>query len=144
MSIVKSVWVLSTVVALVSCAPQAATIPAGKVAPNEAVAAMGQSAQVAGATITPLALEEDSRCPSGVQCIQAGTVRVLVRVQEAGQSSVTSLGLRHAVQLKSGWLHLTHVCPQKIADRLLPATDYLFTFAIAASEGTQAGEGVCS
>ena len=139
----KGPWVLSAVATLVACAPSGATLSGYRFARSKAIAALGQSALIGGTTITPLAVEEDSRCPSNVQCIQAGTVRVLVRVQEATRSSVTSVSLGRAVPLRSGWLHLTNVCPQKIAAKPLAATKYLFTLVVAATEATLSREGAC-
>ncbi len=55
---------------------------------------LGESSKLGSRTITPIAILEDSRCPSGAQCIHAGTVRLQVKVQRAAQAKVAASGLR--------------------------------------------------
>ena len=45
---------------------------------------LGQGTSLGGWTVTPLRVLEDSRCPGDVMCVQAGTARLLVRVQRGG------------------------------------------------------------
>src|SRR4051812_8897243 len=59
----------STQPAAATTEPTTATHPYGSV-----TLALGQKASFADVSITPLAIVGDSRCPQGVQCIQAGTV----------------------------------------------------------------------
>ena len=42
-------------------------------------ATFGETVNVGGETLTPLALVEDSRCREGTQCLWAGRVRISVR-----------------------------------------------------------------
>ena len=66
---------LASMAALGACA----TIPPD--ADGIARAGIAQTAYVNGPKVTPLAVLEDSRCPLRTQCIWAGQVRVLVRLQ---------------------------------------------------------------
>ncbi|MBC2668561.1 hypothetical protein ACFOON_16205 [Novosphingobium piscinae] len=43
-------------------------------------ARLGESLRTGPVTLIPDQLVEDSRCPDGVSCVQAGTVRVAVRI----------------------------------------------------------------
>jgi hypothetical protein len=86
-------------------------------------------------TVTPLAVIEDSRCPANVQCIQAGTVRLKVRVEEGRLAREATVGLNQPAALDAAWLHLVGVCPPRGAPGTAPRTAYQFTFAI-----TQAAE----
>ena len=43
-------------------------------------ARLGETAQAGPITVSPEQLVEDSRCPAGVACVRAGTVRVMVRI----------------------------------------------------------------
>lgn len=47
---------------------------------------IGQSAVIEDLAITFTAVSEDSRCPEGAQCIWAGQVKVVVRVQKDGEA----------------------------------------------------------
>jgi hypothetical protein len=53
-------------------------------------ARIGETVKVGGGSITPLAVVEDSRCPAKVQCIQAGRLRLSVRID--GQPAELTLG----------------------------------------------------
>lgn len=66
---------------------------------GEVTVGMGDPAHFIGVSLTPLMIAEDSRCPAGVQCIQAGTVRVSTAILEGGVSriQVLTLGVPTAV-----------------------------------------------
>jgi len=93
--------------------------------------------------IMPLAIIEDSRCPTGVHCIHAGTVRLQVKIQEGGHSRGKTLELKQPAALNHGWLHLVQVCPDKTDSTPIAPTAYRFTFAISA-DATPPGDVSCS
>jgi hypothetical protein len=68
---------------------------------------------------------EDSRCPSGVQCIHAGTVRV--RALQTGETAHILLTLREPQRLAGGWAALLQVCPSPVAGRPIARRDYRFS-----------------
>jgi membrane-bound inhibitor of C-type lysozyme len=82
------------------------------------------------ATVVPLELIEDSRCPSDVRCIQAGTVRVKARVLNNGKSEEEIFTL-HEPEIVSGTtVTLSKVTPERLSTIGLTFKDYKFTFAI--------------
>jgi hypothetical protein len=83
---------------------------------------------VGGFTVTPSRVEEDSRCPMHVQCIQAGTVRLSVRIGGRARHVLT---LKQPSRIASGaWLTLCDVIPYPArAGRIRPA-DYRFGFVV--------------
>jgi hypothetical protein len=83
---------------------------------------------VGGFTVTPTRVEEDSRCPMHVQCIQAGTVRLSVRIGGRARHVLT---LKQPSRIAFGaWLTLCDVIPYPArAGRIRPA-DYRFGFVL--------------
>ena len=66
---------------------------------------VGESASVAGAglSVTFTALVSDSRCPPGVQCIQAGNAVITVALARTGSAPVTlTLGTDGPKSARSG------------------------------------------
>jgi hypothetical protein len=53
--------------------------------PGNVTARLGQEVQVGGLRVRPLQVLEDSRCPTDVDCIWAGRIRVKVAVSGAGE-----------------------------------------------------------
>lgn len=93
--------------------------------------ALGQEATFQGITIRPLSVAEDSRCSVGVQCIQAGTVRVLVEsdlANGATRQDTLTLGTSTSVDLFT--ISLTNVDPAREANSTISKADYRFTFDV--------------
>jgi hypothetical protein len=90
--------------------------------------ALKRSGAVGGFEVTPLRVEEDSRCPSGVQCIQAGTVRLAVRI--AGKVRLQPLmTLARPSRLGSeSWLTLCAVTPYPARPGRIAPSAYRFRF----------------
>lgn len=91
---------------------------------------LGQAYQIEDWVVTPLALVEDSRCPSGVQCIQAGTVRLQVKVRSGRREEIVPVGLDSPVALGGAWLHLLDACPYPRSGQIRSG-DYRFILALA-------------
>lgn len=90
--------------------------------------AIGQSDEVAGMQLKVVSLVEDSRCPSDVQCIQAGTVRVKVSV--SGSEYTLTLNKPEVIGALS--VTLVDVTPHdKKSTQTIKSEDYRFTFTIA-------------
>lgn len=81
-----------------------------------------------GATITPLRVEEDSRCPAGVQCVWAGQVRLTVRIERGG-TDTRELIAGKPVAVAGGTLELAEVAPTKRQGVPLFLEDYRFGFS---------------
>lgn len=103
---------------------------------NSATAHLGQTISVGSSVasaikLTPQKVVEDSRCPAGVYCIQAGTVKVQVGLSGAkvGASTSTStvFTLSQPQTFGSSTITLVKVDPLKTQTRIADA-DYVFIF----------------
>ncbi len=92
--------------------------------------ALGQTATFADITITPKALIEDSRCPMGVYCIQAGTVRIQTEVVSVSSSSVQTLTLGKSITLSGITITLAEVTPPKAQQTQIANSDYRLVFEV--------------
>ncbi|HYG30821.1 MAG TPA: hypothetical protein VD887_11480 [Allosphingosinicella sp.] len=129
--------------ALAGCAPgqpRAQAEPA--LAHGRATIALGESARIAGVTVRALRIEEDSRCPASVQCVQAGTVRLRVALDREPRETV--LRLNEAQTVGSGpWIELFAVCPDPRASRPAAPAAYRFTLIAAHGAIAPAAPGPC-
>jgi hypothetical protein len=108
------------------------------------VTAFHQSHQVAGQTIRPTKLLEDSRCPLNVNCVQAGTVRLQVTIAERGHRRKAEVALGVPLALAGTWLHLAAVCPHPSTDRRLSLSEYRFYFLPSYRETAPLAEVSCN
>ncbi|MDB5244181.1 MAG: hypothetical protein JWN18_51 [Parcubacteria group bacterium] len=88
---------------------------------------MNQTGGAFGVTITPDQVVEDSRCPTDVKCIQAGTVRVHVLFN--GVTSQT-IAIGDRITLGGEAVTLLQVKPAKVSTVTLKNSDYRFVFKI--------------
>ncbi len=100
-----------------------ATMPAALAGPS---AGFGQVAQTAGPNVRPISLIEDSRCPTDVQCVWAGRVRILVEIGHDRFRREMTLG--GPVAIDNGHLTLVAVEPAKVAATGNDRPAYRFTF----------------
>lgn len=92
---------------------------------------VGQRARFGAVVVTPIRVVEDSRCPAGVQCIQAGTVRVAARIADGRARRQAVLTLGRPLRLGSGrWLTLAAVCPPPRPPQATRRPAYLLTFTL--------------
>jgi hypothetical protein len=92
---------------------------------------LGQAQPIGDLIVKPLAVVEDSRCPTGVQCIQAGTVRVQVKLRRGRKDEIVVAGLDSPVKLAGAWLHLLDACPYPRHPAHIKPGDYRFILAIS-------------
>lgn len=92
----------------------------------------GLNQRVAGdkIAITPVELLQDSRCPAGVYCIQAGTVSIQANVEFLGSQSVETFTLNQPVEAGGFIITLSSVDPLKTPSTPLSDGDYRFTFEV--------------
>lgn len=95
--------------------------------PPSSDAGLNETITVSGIEITPLEVLEDSRCPTDVQCIQAGTVRVSVRI--VPDTIAFTLGQPQTIDGVS--IALTRVSPDPVSTREIADEDYRFAFEAA-------------
>ena len=113
------------------CASAGATSPLPPIKEGLARAALGGHARFVGLDVIPRRIEEDSRCPANVQCIQAGTVRLAVRIAALGARSESVLTLGKPVPLAGGLLTLAAACPYPVHPGAIAKGSYRFTFTYA-------------
>lgn len=95
-------------------------------------AALNESVSMLGVSITPLSIEEDSRCPTDVTCIQAGQVRLEVQTVDGMGTSTTAitLGAAEPITTEAASIWLTDVLPTKVSTSVTEDEEYRFTFRI--------------
>lgn len=153
LAVVVAFWAINVRVAKapgpVACTTEAKLCPdgsaVGRTGPNcefaacpaanaTSTLAVGESATINGTTVKVLSLVGDSRCPADVQCIQAGTVRVLISVNTSSSEFTLTLGQPQVVG--DATITLSAVIPaQKYAKQTLQPSDYRFTFTVVPKVG---------
>lgn len=93
-------------------------------------AAVGQTISGLDVQITPIEIVEDSRCPSDVQCIQAGTVRVRTLISSGLGTSTMVLTLAQPITTEAEAVTLVAVAPTPLSSKTISAKDYRFTFKV--------------
>ena len=82
-----------------------------------------------GVYITPLSLVSDSRCPSSVTCIWAGTVVIKIRLEEGTFSEEKEIELGNTVLFRDKTVTLERVTPGKEKTGEIPSSNYIFTLS---------------
>lgn len=95
--------------------------------------ALGESKLIDGKSIKPFQVVEDSRCPTDVQCIQAGTVRVDVGINPNPESVAFELNGDPIFISPGVYAQLSQVTPNKISTQKIKDADYRFSFVIQKS-----------
>ncbi len=95
---------------------------------------LNETARLGALQVTPVAIVEDSRCPTGVQCIQAGTMRIEARVVAPGsiRSAVLALGVPE--RAGSGWVSLVQACPLPVVGSPVRPGDYRFSLLLTTAQ----------
>lgn len=102
------------------------------------VAALNERILTNGVYITPLQVIEDSRCPTDVQCIQAGTVRVKVKLEGPGGTQIETMTIGSPVSFGNKHVTLMSVAPAKNSKTPITSASYRFTFSVAYGMGGDA------
>lgn len=93
-------------------------------------AKLGQNITFNGVVGTIISVAEDSRCPTDVQCIQAGTVRVNGHFTYGTQAQDVTLGLNQTYSLSGHSITLLQVTPDKVSTKTINPSNYTFTFLV--------------
>jgi len=88
---------------------------------------LGQSGDFGPVNLTPINVDEDSRCPVGTQCIWAGQVRVKVLVEPAGANHAVFATLGQPMGVDGGTLLIEQVTPSRTSTRQIPPNHYRVT-----------------
>jgi hypothetical protein len=98
---------------------------------GEVTVKLGETAQFRGISITPLTIAEDSRCPVGVQCVQAGTVRVNTQTQVTnGTPKPSVIGLGATSTVDTFTISLVSVTPGTKSGSKIADADYRLTYRV--------------
>ena len=97
------------------------------------VAKLGQTVTIDGISITPISITEESRCPTDVQCIQAGTVVIKAKLSSDTSISETSLKLGNAISFSNKYVTLDGVIPKPNTKFTTKDSDYSFSFSVTRS-----------
>lgn len=111
-----------------ACPTVASTTPSGTTL--QIKGGIGESIQGAGVVISPILVLEDSRCPTDVQCIQAGTVRVRTQLQTGQGSAEQIFALNKPITTEAEIITLIEVTPTKNSKVTISPSDYVFTFKV--------------
>lgn len=97
---------------------------------EEIRAMIGKGVTIAGVTLIPQEVVEDSRCPAHVNCIWAGIVRVRTILEGAGGTSEYVLTLGEPVQTEYASITLSRVEPEASLDGPIEPKSYRFYFQV--------------
>ncbi len=81
-------------------------------------------------TITPLEVLDDSRCPTDVQCIWAGTVKVRATVTTPGSTGEETMEIGHPVEKDGYTITFTELTPAPHSGETIPSSSYRFVFTV--------------
>ncbi len=93
-------------------------------------ARIGQEVSGLDVSITPLAVLQDSRCPVGVQCIWAGTVKIKARLISGLGIATQEFILGEPITTEAEMITLQSVSPAPTAGVPISEGDYVFQFEI--------------
>jgi hypothetical protein len=91
---------------------------------------LNEVAIVKGVSISFAAVTEDSRCPSDVQCIQAGIVKVSVQTIDGMGTSTMEIKPGDTITTETLSITLLEVSPYPISTQRILPEDYRFRVSI--------------
>lgn len=94
--------------------------------PEALYAVLGEPYEADGLSITLSDVIEDSRCPSDVTCIQAGTVRVRGEFSDASGTSERTLVLNESTMILGRTVRLSEVLPRTVSTKVISPASYQF------------------
>ena len=93
-------------------------------------ARIGQEVNGLDVSITPLAVLQDSRCPVGVECIWAGTVKLQARLSSGLGIATQGFTLGEPITTEVETVTLTDVSPSPAAGVEIKEAEYVFQFKV--------------
>lgn len=98
----------------------------------------------AGLRVGFVSVDEDSRCPVGVNCVWAGNVRVALSLSldesEDRRVSLNTAFNPRAVRFRGRRISIKKVAPPKIEGERIKPDEYVITLVVASAEGNDAGD----
>ena len=94
---------------------------------------VGETKLVSGVKITLNTVTNDSRCPAGVQCIQAGSITANVTLESgANKTTVDLRSDTSRIAFDSYSVSIINVSPAKAVSREIAVSEYRVTFRVEA------------
>ncbi len=84
-----------------------------------------------GVTVTPISVEEDSRCPNSVQCVWPGRVVVRVQLTSAEGSITESIVLKSSIRFGTRTIKFEAVTPARAVASEIDSGSYKFVFTVS-------------
>lgn len=94
-------------------------------------AKLGQKVSGLDVTLTPIEVKEDSRCPTDFQCIQAGTVKVLTKIESGMGTSEMVIELGKTITTEAENIKFVEVTPIQTSGKAISASSYQFVFEVS-------------
>jgi hypothetical protein len=94
---------------------------------------IGGAQSALNVTITPRQVVDDSRCPTDVQCIWAGTAHVRASINTSAEMRDETFELGKPLRLGAYTITLSELTPAKSAGDEIPASSYRFVFTVSRS-----------
>lgn len=108
------------------------SLPASSVtATTTAILKLDEQRTFGDTLLVAWAVTEDSRCPSDVQCIQAGRVLVAVNASSTSHFSTFEMEIGKTYTTENLKITLDQVSPYPISTRKIADDEYRFTFTVA-------------
>ena len=97
-------------------------------------ARLGQTVRLGALRITPMRVEEDSRCPADANCIQTGTLRLQARLEAESGAAERGLTLDQPLSFGGRRIELVAGCPYPLASRPVPPAERRYVFSVGTSD----------
>ena len=105
-------------------------VPYNILAYGETTLDINEEAEFENIKITPLEVTEDSRCPQGVLCIWAGTLKVRVLIDTGSDTTTLTVELNKSLQVDNFEIKLLSAEPVPKASSTITPSDYEFIFKV--------------
>jgi len=102
--------------------------------PKEAGLKLDELGSFGSVSIRPLSIEEDSRCPVDVTCIQAGTVRLKIEVVSDAGTDISIVKLGQEFLTDGFSVTLANVTPNTNSKINIAESEYFFNFTVTKQE----------
>lgn len=96
--------------------------------------AVGKKIEFDELSLRVVRVVEESRCPSDVTCIQAGTVRVEVEIVSGLGTSSMTIGLLETVTTEAEAITFKEASPYPVSTSEISPSSYIFTFEVVEQE----------
>ncbi len=103
---------------------------------------LGTTLSIYDVSVTPIEVVEDSRCPTGVQCIQAGRIRVKTLISNGTKTVERIFQLDDPITFDNIAFTLTTVSPVKKANATITPAEYRFVFVAQKLDVTYIGTSI--